>query len=347
MIKNYFKIALRNLLKNKTYLIINSLGMGVAIACCMAAYLLIAFNIEFDSFFDDSKTQNIVKVMTHLEHQNGEPYQNLVAPLVMGPIATEGISGVKNFTRFGGYGGSMGRGDKVFSEKFRFADSSFFNMFEFNLLKGSFRNFENKQSIFLSDELARKYFMDEDPINKSLTISLRGRDFEVFVGGVFELPPLNSTFYTDAFMRMENYLEANDVGPSEWEEWREATLFFELENIENLRAVEEQLNTYVPRRNEAKRDTKTTSYELIPFNTKIDEEEANWSFVVNLLPIFPVMVFIILALIILLIACFNLTNTTIALTIKRLKEIGIRKVVGATRGQVISQFFFEMTINPF
>ena len=64
MIKNYIKIALRNLLKNKSYLIINSLGMGVAIACCMAAYLLIAFNAEFDSVYDDAKTANIVKVMT-------------------------------------------------------------------------------------------------------------------------------------------------------------------------------------------------------------------------------------------------------------------------------------------
>ena len=115
MLKNYIKIAIRNLLKNKSYLIINSLGMGVAIACCMAAYLLIAYNVEFDSFFDDEKTENIAKVMTHLEHQNGEHYQNLVAPIVMGPIAAEGISGIKRYTRFVSDGGSIGDGDKVFS----------------------------------------------------------------------------------------------------------------------------------------------------------------------------------------------------------------------------------------
>lgn len=108
MLKNYIKIAVRNLLKNKSYLIINSLGMGVAIACCMSAYLLIAYNIEFDSFFDDSKTENTVKVMTHLEHQNGEPYQNLVAPIVMVPIAIEGISGIKRCSRYYSDGGSIG-----------------------------------------------------------------------------------------------------------------------------------------------------------------------------------------------------------------------------------------------
>lgn len=347
MIKNYFKIAVRNLLKNKTYLIINSLGMGVAIACCMAAYLLIAFNVEFDSVYDDSSTANVTKVLTHLEHQNGEPYQNLVAPLVMGPIASEGISGVKQFTRYRSDGGSMQNEDRVFSENISFADGSFFEMFPFNIINGTTRNFENQQSIFLSEELARKYFVDEDPINKSITLNIRGQEREVFVGGVFERPPLNSTFFTEAIMRIENYLDVYDVGPNEWEEWREATLFIELENIENIKAVEEQLNNYVSVRNEAKRDTKTTSFELIPFGEKLYEDEANWSYVVNMIPLFPLMIFMTLALIILLIACFNLTNTTIALTIKRLKEIGIRKVVGAKRSQVIIQFLFEMTITIF
>ena len=345
MYKNYFKIALRNLIKNKTYLIINSLGMGVAIASCMAAYLLIAFNIEFDSYYDEDKTANIAKVLTHLEHQNGEPYQNLVAPLVMGPIAAESISGVKNFTRFGGDGGSLGKDEKVFSEFIHFTDSGFFDMFDFELASGSFQNFNNQQSIFLSEQLANKYFVDEDPINQTLTVNIRGREHEVFVGGVFKRPPLNSTFYTEAVMRMENYLTAYDVGPNEWAEWREATLFLELNNISNISAIQDQLNKYVSIRNEAKRDTKTTSYELIPFNEKLSEDEANWSFVVNLIPIFPLMIFMILAFIILLIACFNLTNTTIALTMKRLKEIGIRKVVGARRSQVVIQFLFEMTIT--
>jgi putative ABC transport system permease protein len=345
MIRNYLKIALRNLLKNKTYLVINSLGMGVAIACCMAAYLLVAFNIEFDSFFDDSKTKNITKVLTHLEHQSGEPYQNLVAPLVMGPIALEGISGVKHYSRFGSDGASMADGDKVFSERLNFVDSSFFKMFEFKLLHGSFQNIQNQKAVFLSDQMAAKLFDEEDPTNKPLTVNIRNREIEMFVGGVFERPPLNSSFFMEAVTRMENYLDIYDVAPNEWEEWREATLFLELENIQQSPAVQEQLNAYVPVRNEAKKDTKTTSYELIPFNETMYEDEANYSYIVSKIPLFPVMIFVILALIILLIACFNLTNTTIALTIKRLKEIGIRKVVGARRSQVVIQFLFEMTIT--
>lgn len=345
MLKNYIKIAIRNLLKNKSYLVINSLGMGVAIACCMSAYLLIAFNIEFDSFFDDSKTENTVKILTHLEHQNGEPYQNLVAPMVMTPIAAEGISGIKRYTRFCNSDGSIGDGDKVFSEQINFADSTFFEMFDFNLLIGSYTNFNSQKSIFLSDKLAKKLFADDDPIDKTLILNIRNKEIEVFVGGVFEKPPLNSSFFMDAVIRIEHFISIYDIGPNEWEEWREASALFELTDIKQLQAVEEQLNAYVSVRNEAKKDTKTTSFELIPFNEKLYEDEANYSFLVSKIPIFPLMIFMTLALIILLIACFNLTNTTIALTIKRLKEIGVRKVVGASRVQVVIQFLFEMTLT--
>ncbi|MCK5368120.1 MAG: ABC transporter permease [Cyclobacteriaceae bacterium] len=321
--------------------------MGIAIACCMSAYLLIAFNIEFDSFFDDSKTENMVSVLTHLEHQNGEHYQNLVAPLVMTPIAADGISGIKRYTRFCNDGGSIGDGENVFSERINFADGNFFEMFDFNLLQGSYQNFKNQKSIFLSDKLAKKLFAEDDPIDKTLILNIRNKEFEVFVGGVFEKPPLNSSFFMDAVMRMEHYIDIYDVGPNEWEEWREASALLELTDINQIESVEEQLNKFVSVRNEAKRDTKTSSYELIPFNEKLYEDEANWSFLVNKIAIFPLLVFMTLAFIILLIACFNLTNTTIALTIKRLKEIGVRKVVGARRDQVVTQFLFEMTFTIF
>lgn len=345
MVKNYLKIAVRNLLKNKSYLAINSLGMGIAIACCLSAYLLIAYNIEFNNAFNEDRTVNTVKVMSHMEHQNGNEFQNLVAPLVMGPIAAEDITGIKNFTRLCSDGGSISDGDEAFSERVNFADSSFFDMFDIPLLYGSYEYFKEPNAIYLSEALSTKLFADENPTGKALTVEFRNKEYEVLVGGVLAKLPLNTSFYLDALMRVEKYIEIYDIGPNEWEEWREASILFELENIDQLSSVEEQLNRYVAVRNEVKKDIKTSSYELIPFNEILYEDESNWSFLNSKIELFPLMVFMSLAFIILLIACFNLTNTTIALTIKRLKEIGVRKVVGARRDQVVTQFLLEITLT--
>ena len=89
MIKNYIKVAIRNLMRNKLYVLINTLGMGIAIACCMTGYLLIAYNIEFDEYFNDSEVHNVVKMVHHFETANREPNKELVIPIAMGPQAMQ------------------------------------------------------------------------------------------------------------------------------------------------------------------------------------------------------------------------------------------------------------------
>ena len=345
MLRNYLKIAFRQLVKNKSYVIINTMGMGIALACCVTAYLLIAFNIEFDNFFDSSKTKNMVKVMSHFEYQNGQPYQNMVAPMVLAPIAVEEIAGIERYTRFVGDGGSMNYEDKTFSESISFADSTFFDMFEFPLRSGAISNFKNKESIFLSLDLANKYFDDENPIGQIMTFELRNKKYEIIVGGVFEKIPQNTSFSMDALLRIETYLDVYEIGPNAWGEWRDASTVFEVADNANLELLSLQLGKYLDVRNEFKTDAIATAYEMVSFDEPIDEEAANWTYMLPRLSIIPLLVFISLASMILLIACFNLTNTTIALTVKRLKEIGVRKVVGARRSQIITQFLLEMVIT--
>src|SRR5687768_4519454 len=85
MLSNYIKVAFRHLLKNKFYLLINTLGMGIAIACAMTAYLLVAYNIEFDTVVDQDRVKNIVKVLHHRKNSNEDPFKELVAPMALGP----------------------------------------------------------------------------------------------------------------------------------------------------------------------------------------------------------------------------------------------------------------------
>src|ERR1700741_5620588 len=116
MILNYMMVAWRHLAKNKVYLLINILGMGVAIACAMTAYLLVAYNIEFDSAVDQQRVRNIVKVLHHRTETDGDPYAELVAPLPLAPAMAEEMPGIKHFTRFCSTGGYISHGDKGFHE---------------------------------------------------------------------------------------------------------------------------------------------------------------------------------------------------------------------------------------
>jgi putative ABC transport system permease protein len=345
MIKNYLRVAFRNLWKNKVYVIINTLGLGIAMACCLTAYLLIAYNIEFDNYFEDDQVRNVVKVLHHFDTSVGKRDQELVCPVVMAPLAAQEVSGIEDFTRFCNDDGILSHGENSFRENIRFADSSFFRMFSLGFKFGSEKNFENQQSIFLSEQLSRKYFAEKNPVGETLTLELNGKKYETVVGGVFEKLPLNLSFNIDAMMRIETYLDAYSIGSDRWDMSISSSVLFKLSDIEQRFTVGQQMGKYVQLTNDKRRESKTISYELIPFTTPIKNGEVSRSSLRLPIPTVALFIFSTLGVIILLIACFNLTNTTLALTGKRLKEIGVRKVVGSGRTQIALQFLLEMAIT--
>jgi putative ABC transport system permease protein len=345
MIKNYLKVAIRNLLRNKIYVLINTFGMGIAMACCMTAYLLIAYNIEFDEYFSDDQVQHVVKVMHHLETSDGKSDQKLVIPIGMAPQVAQEISGIENFTRFCNKDGIVSQGGSAFYENIRFADPSFFEMFKLRLAQGSYKNFESQQSVFLSEQVARKYFDEKDPVGKTLTVEFKSKKYEVVVGGVFEKLPLNISFNIDVLMRIEMYLDAHSIEPDQWDANHSASVLFKLTDINKRQIIGQQMRKYSRLINEKQKDSRSVSFELVPFTTPIINGEVSQTNLRLPIPTIALVIFSMLGFIILLIACFNLTNTTLALTGKRLKEIGVRKVVGSGRNQIIYQFLIEMVIT--
>lgn len=342
MFKNYLRVALRNLTKNKSYVIINTLGLGISLACCITAYLLLAYNIEFDYFHKADKVANIFKVHTISHEQDGRLARDVQAPIALAPIAMDEISGIERYARFLYGGGALRFEDKAFNEGIAFTDSTFFDLFDYPLTVGSHKFFKEKNSIFLSEEMAKKYFGDEDPIGKLMVLNaVNDNEIELLVGGVVKRFPENNTFNFAALMRIENFMEINKIAMDDWNDWRNPSTFFELSSPENADQVSKAFSKYIPKRNELRTDVKVEAYELVPFKSNYTQDDLRYNWVSHRVGALPLIVFCSMAGIILLIACFNLTNTSIAMTARRLKEVGVRKAIGALRKQIIAQFLFE------
>lgn len=346
MLSNYLRVALRSFLKNKSFVIINALGLGVSLACCIAAYLLLAFNIEFDNFHEDEKVSKVFRVQTITKDKDGKTSKDCQAPLVLAPIASADIAGIESYTRFLYGGGSLRFEDKAYSEGLAFADASFFDLFDYPLVSGSHKFFKDKNSIFLTEELAKKYFGNEDPTGKLMVLnSVNESEIELLVGGVVKKFPLNNTFNFKGILRIENFTGIHKISDSDWSDWRDPSTFMALTAPENAKQISAQFRKYIPTRNERRTDLVVDSYVLEPFKTTDSQNDVRSSWVLHRMSPEPLVIFTSMALIILLIACFNLTNTSIAMTAKRLKEVGVRKAIGAARSQIISQFLLETLLT--
>ncbi len=351
MVKNYLRIALRNILKNKRYIIINTFGLGIALACCISAYILVAFNIEFNSFHDKDRMANIYRIHAHVLINESDPMQVPGVPSPIGPTAATDFSGIKRYVRFAGnatgrssvsYQDPETKTNNTFNENVVFADSTLFEMFDFPLVAGSHEAFKDLQTVFMDEERAKKYFGDDDPIGKTIIMTFaQGIEKQFTVGGVMKKIPVNSSVNLPVLARFEHFVDLRSKDRPVWEDWNIPATFFELEEGQNPEAISLLFDRFKEVRNESFEEQEVTKYTLEQFHSPINQSEVMWTYLVLPMSPEPLIVFVVLAVMILLIACFNLTNTSIAMTTNRLREIGIRKAVGAHRRQIMAQLMIE------
>ncbi len=346
MLKNYILVTLRSISRNALFVSVNIITLGLALAICIVAYL----NGKYDGDWDKNHLQadEIYKINILRDIQGSQQAYG-ACPLPVADLIGESYTGVEEVIRYAASGSPLKVGLNNFNKRIGYVDPEFFDVFTVPLLKGIKSDINDRQNIFISQTIAGIYFGDDDPLGKVMGIfNDNGKEFTYTVAGVFEDLPLNGSFRYDVLTQVENFIDMWGVDVNNWGSWI-AAVFLHIPNPEQTEAVTQLLQEMVPIHNQAREDFQITGFRLQPLlNVGHDSWEMySDSWVWNSFHPAAVTAPPIMALLILLIACFNITNSSIAISSRRLKEIGVRKVSGGHRKNIIIQFMLENFILTF
>jgi putative ABC transport system permease protein len=336
---NYLTIALRNFGKSKLISSINVLGLSLGLASCMIVFFHIKDELSYDQFLDNG--ENIYRVL-NVEPERDQPF-SAGGPIPLGPTLLEEFAGIEGAVRlWRDYQPTLTLDDKVFQEtNLIFTDANFFEMISFQLSQGDSKTaLSLSNSIVLTTSMVRKYFGNEDPMGKTLKYDGGRGKFDFKVTGVMDDLPHNTHFKFDflaSFSSVKRQL-------NNWGSFKPIWTYITLQEgvtPDDIRAgFPAFINKYIPGRAE---DNPGYAFELEPMSDIYMKSAANR----NMKPlgdIKSIYVFGIVGISILLIACINFVNLTMAKSLSRAKEVGIRKTIGARRSQLISQFIVESVL---
>jgi putative ABC transport system permease protein len=341
MIKNYFKIAFRNLWRHRVFSAINVLGLTVGMTACFLIFLYVKFELSYDSFH--SKSTRIYRMVSDIK----TPSETINAggpSWAVAPHLRADFPEIEQAVRVSNADNMLIRKDDIKFEEPNaiFADSAFFKVFDFELIKGSREKaLQEPFSIVLTEAAAKKYFGTSDPMGKSLLIT--GRAQAVTVTGILKDMPENSLINEDVIVSMNTLTQKFNPGlDDQWGNYGSST-FILLKPNTDAAALVKKFPAFLEKRNgsEMKESQMYPTLLLEPlrevylYSTRYGPKGGNIS---------NVYVFSVIAIFILVIACINFINLTTARSVERAKEVGIRKVVGALKFQLARQFMAESVL---
>lgn len=348
MIANYLKIAWRNLLRNKLFSFLNIFGFAIGLTCFMLIAAYVLHELSYDRY--PARAGQIYRVELSATG-NGDIAHYPVVDEAVGEGMKSAFSEIKEVTRFSPVTDYVKYEEKNFKEEhLAFADANFFTIFSIPLVQGSATTaLKEPYSMVLSGSLAKKYFGDENPVGRLLTVGVNGKPYKVT--GIYDRIPENSHFHFDALLSRSTW---NIPNPT-WSNLGPYTYLVLDEHAD-------------PRKLEAKFPQLVEKYVVpeVQHDMGVSLEEARKSvntFVFTLQPLTGihlnahskqeldaegdiqyVYIFSALAIFVLLLACVNFTNLSMAKSARRSREVGIRKVVGSGKRQLIFQFLSESVL---
>ena len=356
MIRNYLKIALRNAKKYPAFTLINGLGLSIGLACAILVYLFVEHEFSYDAFHTHAKRIYRV-VATEKDLSNSSEQYTITQPYPLGPALQNDLPEVERFVRTSfAVPKFVKQGSAVYEEEFLFADSTLFRVFSFPLLYGNPDHaLAHPQDVAISEHAAKKYFGGDNPMGKVLSIRV-GDTFEDYqVSAVFQEIPSNSSIRSDFFLPMtketlgKSQTYINNPETNLWYVSSFQTYVLLQENTSPTGMMEKLgrvRNQYFPTEAEFLRKRKAEAGEdrartyLLQSLTDMHLDTAIVSPAAGSKPIYSYILAGIAACVLML-ASINFTLLSVSRANSRAKEVGVRKVVGARRSQLILQFWGE------
>jgi len=347
MLKNYFVVAIRNLWRNKILSVINISGLSIGLACCMLIFLYAKDELSYDRFHKNK--DQIYRITARMVNDQGlDQFKTGKTGMIHGPSFKLDIPEIKEFVRVSRSDYVIRTNHQIFNQEIKFVDDNFFSIFSFPMISGDPRqSLSDLHSAVLSEETAKKYFGSNEVVGKTMEVQVNGKFEPFIISGVTKRSPQNSSIKFEMLLTIKFQEKLNP--DDHWLNFFISTFLVLQPGADPGVVLNKMTRVY----NEKAQGQIKEAREKYGFKDKVFwglqplmqihlskdyDAEDELSDASN-----PVYSYILtgIAIFIMLIACINFVNLTIARSLKRSKEIGIRKVIGGQRAQLARQFLGE------
>ena len=326
--------------RHKGYTLLNIFGMGIGLAAMVWGFQTYRHCFSYDDFHKDGDI-----IYRGLTFQSGADVVRGIFPMAAVMQAKSEFAGIAEAVRYDGRGLNVRyKKDEAFAEQAEFTDPAYFKLFNFPLVSGS-NDITDKKAVLITEDIAAKYFGKEDPLGKTM-IFYSGEKYEMplTVTGVLKNPPMNSSMRFGFITNFENQLlgDGAKIAPDDWK-WMIDAAFFKIPNKADVPRITKSLSKYLPIQNKARMDWKASGFKLITLreNAVASRDQISSNGLWERPEDAPAFGPFVLAILIFLSACLNFSNTTVSQANRRLKEMGLRKVMGSSHRQLMLQLLLE------